>query len=91
MFSGAAVARPVPGVSVLDGRMSDFVKEVPAQSPDEPDAHGVDLVDGDEPAVRILVRGALPATLEHDGRTWAATDETHDAGDAPAISVYRPA
>jgi hypothetical protein len=71
--------------------MSDFVKEVPAHRADEPDAHGVDLVDGDEPAVRILVRGALPPTIEHDGRSWAATDETHDAGDAPAISVYRRA
>lgn len=71
--------------------MSAFVKEVPDENPAEPDAHGVDLVDGDEPAVRILVRGDLPATLEHEGRTWQATDETHDAGDAPAISVYRPA
>ena|GEM_PF-1598033 len=78
-------------MSVLAGRMSDFVKDTTDGTPAEPDSHGVDLVDGDAPAVRILVRGDLPPTIEHDGRTWAATDETHDAGDAPAISVYRPA
>ncbi|MCJ1714903.1 hypothetical protein [Curtobacterium sp. VKM Ac-2922] len=70
--------------------MSEFVKEVPDENPNEPDAHGVDLVDGDEPAVRILVRGELPTRIEHEGRTWRATDETHDAGGAPAIRVFRP-
>lgn len=70
--------------------MSEFVKEVPDDGPAEPEAHGVDLVDGDEPAVRILVRGDLPDTIDHDGRRWRVTDETHDAGDAPAIRVFRP-
>ncbi|MFJ3382972.1 MULTISPECIES: hypothetical protein [unclassified Curtobacterium] len=71
--------------------MSDFVKDTGGGNPDEPDSHGVDLVDGDGPAVRILVRGDLPPTIEHDGRTWAATRETHDAGGGPAIAVYHPA
>ncbi|WP_144758668.1 hypothetical protein [Curtobacterium sp. 9128] len=71
--------------------MSDFVKDVRDEGPVEPEAHGVDLVEGDEPAVRILVRGELEETLQHDGRTWRITDETHDAGDAPAIRVFRPA
>lgn len=70
--------------------MTDFVKHTPGGTPDGPDSHGVDLVDGDDPAVRVIVRGDLPPTLEHDGRTWQATRETHDAGDAPAIAVYRP-
>lgn len=71
--------------------MSAFVRDNPADEPDEPDAHGVDLVDGDEPAVRILVRGGLPDSLEHDGRTWVATDETSDPGDdGPPIAVFRP-
>lgn len=70
--------------------MSEFVRDV--AEPDEPDAHGVDLVDDDsEPAVRILVRGDLPDSLDHDGRTWVATGETHDAGEGPAIAVFRPA
>lgn len=72
------------------GAMSAFVRDNPDTDPDEPDAYGVDLVEGDEPAVRILVRGDLPESLEHEGRTWAPTGETHDAGDGPPISVFRP-
>ncbi|WP_242088988.1 hypothetical protein [Curtobacterium sp. DN_7.5] len=71
--------------------MSAFVRDNQPAGAEEPDAFGIDLVDGDEPAVRILVRGELPATVEHDGRTWVATDETHDAGDdGPPIAVFRP-
>ncbi|WP_066517393.1 hypothetical protein [Curtobacterium ammoniigenes] len=71
--------------------MTDFVREQPDNDPDEIDAHGVDLVDGDAPSVRLLIRGDLPRTLEHEGRTWVATGETHDAGDSPDIAVFRPA
>ncbi|PZE86793.1 hypothetical protein [Curtobacterium sp. MCBD17_032] len=54
-------------------------------------AHGVDLVDGDTPPVRMIVHGDLPDTLDHDGRTWARTGDAEDQGDdAPPISVYRP-
>jgi hypothetical protein len=68
--------------------MSEYVRDT--TDPEEPVAHGVDLVDDDtEPAVRILVRGDLPDTLEHDGRTWVATGETHDDEEHP-IAVFRP-
>jgi hypothetical protein len=52
----------------------------------------VDLIDGDSPAVRILVHGNLPTTIEHEGRTWLATGDAHDDGDpsAPPIAIYRP-
>jgi hypothetical protein len=71
--------------------MSDFVRTSPGRNPDDRDAHGVDLVDDDtHPPVRILVRGILPAVLEHGGRVWAATGETHDGAGGPPIAVYRP-
>jgi hypothetical protein len=71
--------------------MSDFLRTNPGRNPDERDAHGVDLVDDDaRPPVRILVRGVLPAVLEHGGRTWVATGETHDGAGGPPIAVYRP-
>ncbi len=71
--------------------MSEFVRDNPAGGPEGPDAYGIDLVDGDEPSVRLLVRGELPESVEHDGRTWVATDETHDPGDdGPPIAVFRP-
>lgn len=69
--------------------MSEFVRKNTDPDP-EPDAHAVDLVDGDEPPARILIRGKLPDSLEHDGRTWVPTGETHDADDAPPIAVFRP-
>ncbi|GAA3338325.1 hypothetical protein GCM10017714_09050 [Curtobacterium pusillum] len=60
-------------------------------SPGGTEAHGVDLVDGDDPAVRILVHGDLPTTIEYEGRTWLASGEAHDGDDqAPPIAVYRP-
>jgi hypothetical protein len=71
--------------------MSDFVRTSPGRNPDDRDARAVDLVaDETRPAVRILIRGALPATLEHGGRVWIATGELHDAGDQRPIAVYRP-
>ncbi|OIH98578.1 MULTISPECIES: hypothetical protein [unclassified Curtobacterium] len=61
-------------------------------NPGGTEAHGVDLLDGDEPAVRILVHGDLPTTIEHEGRTWLATGQGHDAGEdgTPPIAIYRP-
>ncbi|WP_189502599.1 hypothetical protein, partial [Mesorhizobium sp. M00.F.Ca.ET.216.01.1.1] len=61
-------------------------------NPGGTEAHGVDLLDGDAPAVRILVHGALPTTIEHEGTTWLATGDAHDDGDpsAPPIAIYRP-
>lgn len=76
--------------AVFTDPMSEFVKEIP-EDPNEHDAHGVDLVEGDAPAIRLLIRGELPGSLEHEGRTWVATGETHDAGDGPDIAVFRPA
>lgn len=71
--------------------MSDFVRTSPGRNPDDRDACAVDLVaDETRPAVRILMRGALPATLRHSGRVWVATGELHDAGDRRPIAVYRP-
>jgi len=71
--------------------MSDFVRTSPGRNPDDRDARAVDLVaDQTRPAVRILIRGALPAALEHGGRVWIATSEFHDAGDRRPIAVYRP-
>lgn len=70
--------------------MSDFVRASPDRNPDDRDAHGVDLVaDDSHPPIRILVRGILPAVLEHGGRAWAATGETHDGAGGPPIAVYR--
>ena len=59
-------------------------------NPGGTEAHGVDLVDGDAPAIRILVHGDLPTTIEHEGRTWLATGDAHDAGDddTPPIAIY---
>jgi hypothetical protein len=71
--------------------MSDFVRTSPGRNPDDRDAHGVDLVaDDSRSPIRILVRGILPAVLEHDGRVWVATGEKHDGAGGPPISVYRP-
>ncbi|MBF4595624.1 hypothetical protein ITJ58_17820 [Curtobacterium flaccumfaciens] len=71
--------------------MSDFVRTSPGRNPDDRDARGVDLVDDDaRPSVRILVRGALPSVLEHGGRIWVATGDTHDGAGGPPIAVYRP-
>jgi hypothetical protein len=53
-------------------------------------AHGVDLVDGDAPPIRMIVHGDLPTTIEHEGRTWIATGASDIEGDAPPIAVYRP-
>ncbi|KQO59725.1 hypothetical protein [Curtobacterium sp. Leaf261] len=67
--------------------MTDFVVDGASGS----EAHGVDLVDGDAPVVRLIVHGDLPTTIEHDGRTWIATggSDTPDP-DAPSLAVYRP-
>jgi hypothetical protein len=75
---------------VFASHMSDFVRTSPGRNPDDRDARAVDLVDDDSrPPVRILIRGTLPATLEHRGRVWAATGELHDARDDRPIPVYR--
>ncbi len=69
-------------------RMAEYVVD----STGDDAAHGVDLLDGDTPAVRMIVHGDLPPTIEHDGRTWARSAEAEDQGDdAPPITVYRPA
>lgn len=61
-------------------------------NPGGTEAHGVDLIDGDAPSVRILVHGDLPTTIEHEDRVWLATGDAHDDGDptAPPIAIYRP-
>jgi hypothetical protein len=66
--------------------MAEYVVDNPGGN----DAHGIDLVDGDAPAVRMIVHGVLPRSVEHDGRTWTTTGETEDQDDAPPITVYRP-
>ncbi|QZQ53715.1 hypothetical protein KZI27_00295 (plasmid) [Curtobacterium sp. TC1] len=71
--------------------MSEFVRTSPGRNPDNRDAHGVDLVvDDTRPATRLLIRGALPHTLEQGGRVWATTAEAHDGAGGPPIAVYRP-
>lgn len=82
---------PEPGpdgvASRTVGRMAEYVVD----STGDNAAHGVDLIDGDEPAVRMIVHGDLPATIDHDGRTWSRTGDAEDQGDdAPPIAVYRP-
>ncbi|PZE27321.1 MULTISPECIES: hypothetical protein [unclassified Curtobacterium] len=54
-------------------------------------ARGVDLVDGDQPPIRLIVRGELPTTIEHEGRTWIATDDVDEEPGALPIAVFRPA
>lgn len=54
-------------------------------------ARGVDLVDGDQPPVRLIVHGDLPTTIEHEGRTWIATGEADQESGAMPIAVFRPA
>ena len=58
-------------------------------NPGGTEAHGVDLVDGDAPAIRILVHGDLPTTIEHEGRTWLATGDAHDLPPARAQEARR--
>ncbi|MFZ7088813.1 hypothetical protein [Curtobacterium sp. RRHDQ10] len=68
--------------------MTDYVVDGAGDSR----AHGVDLVDGDTPPIRLIVHGDLPTTIEHDGRTWLATGGSDRPDpDAPPIAVFRPA
>jgi hypothetical protein len=67
--------------------MADFVVD---NSGDDR-SRGVDLVDGDRPPVRLIVRGELPSSIDHDGRVWVPTDEVDEERGALPIAVYRPA